>query len=551
MPMGSDAHPYCGKEPYIFISYAHRNEAEAYRVIARMQAEGYRVWYDKGIDPGTEWADNIAERVANCDYFIAFITEEYLKSTNCLDELSFARDKEKKRLLVYLANVTLPDGISMRSNRLQAIHKYAYAREEEFFENLFRAKGIDSSRSAVPQDVENATEPYVEEPPRQSMEKNSNFSPGEPAWQRENTGKVQSAVKRFLATLWAHRRLIFLIAVVCTVLFLVASGLFVKSYTSVLTSLASLKGEDVAEEESPEAVLDSEDFGGMALGMSLENIRAVLLAGGAMKENRANYNGEGMLVIEYVPAGDAYGKEVERIMGIQTFYGRKVKSLIACFDANGLYQLHYALDAAQDADGKQLLKDLNSKYGSPSVQYELTYQWNIRGGIALDYFPVTDVNEDAVRISVSHETYFDMRGFAWGMTPDEAMEAEAGQETPLALTKSGQNSEGFPYQFYEGEWEICGSPVNLLTLNFASDQLVEMKYILSDRSFNQAVTDCTALYGQGGKIAQDGSAMGWNVWMLQPDTDSSILIAISVVKAENGVRLTFRDLERYQTIQGN
>ena len=95
-PTSSSVRPYCGREPYIFISYAHRNETEVYRIIERMQAEGYRIWYDRGIDPGTEWADNIAERVASCDYFIAFITKEYLKSTNCLDELSFAPEKREK-----------------------------------------------------------------------------------------------------------------------------------------------------------------------------------------------------------------------------------------------------------------------------------------------------------------------------------------------------------------------------------------------------------------------------------------------------------------------
>ncbi len=177
-PTSSSVRPYCGREPYIFISYAHRNETEVYRIIERMQAEGYRIWYDRGIDPGTEWADNIAERVASCDYFIAFITKEYLKSTNCLDELSFARDKEKKRLLVYLSNVTLPDGISMRSNRLQAIHKYAYAQEEEFYEKLFRAKGIDSSRAASSDRPESAVAPYVEESPRESEERISAPLPG-------------------------------------------------------------------------------------------------------------------------------------------------------------------------------------------------------------------------------------------------------------------------------------------------------------------------------------------------------------------------------------
>lgn len=543
-PTSSSVRPYCGREPYIFISYAHRNETEVYRIIERMQAEGYRIWYDRGIDPGTEWADNIAERVASCDYFIAFITKEYLKSTNCLDELSFARDKEKKRLLVYLSNVTLPDGISMRSNRLQAIHKYAYAQEEEFYEKLFRAKGIESSREASSDHPESAVAPHVEE------EETIALLPGEEAGQKQRAEEpqsaalsaVQSGAARFMAALWGHRRLFLLAAAVCTALFLISSGLFEKKGTDTPGD------RDAAEEEEPEIVLDSKDLGGMAFGMSLEEIRAILTAG-SMKENNTAYDAEGILLAEYVPVGDAYGKEAGSIIEAQSLYGREIRNLTAYFDAEGLYQVRYTLDAEQDANGKALLKNLSAKYGSPSIQYDSSYQWVMGGDVALGYFPVTGVNEDVIRIAVPHETYLDMRGFVWGMSPDETKEAEEGQELPLTLTKSGQNSDGCPYQFYEGEWEVYGSPVELATLNFMEDQLVEMKYILSGRSYDQVVADCTALYGQGGAIAQDGSAMGWNVWMFQPDTGSSVLIGISVVKAENGARLTFRDLERYEQLR--
>ena len=117
--------PYRGNEPYAFISYAHRNKTEVLTIIGRMQAEGCRIWYDEGIDPGTEWAEHIAQQLTGCDYFIAFLSPEYLESTNCLDELSFARDRKKECLLVYLSNVTMPDGVHMRANRLQAVRKYA------------------------------------------------------------------------------------------------------------------------------------------------------------------------------------------------------------------------------------------------------------------------------------------------------------------------------------------------------------------------------------------------------------------------------------------
>ena len=94
--------PYRGYDaPYIFVSYAHKDGNKASEVIEKLQMEQYRVWYDEGIDPGTEWDENIAEHIENCEYFIALLSREYLVSSNCKDELNFARELEKPRLFIW------------------------------------------------------------------------------------------------------------------------------------------------------------------------------------------------------------------------------------------------------------------------------------------------------------------------------------------------------------------------------------------------------------------------------------------------------------------
>ncbi len=145
--------PYKGKEPYVFISYAHKDKTAVFPVISRMQAAGYRVWFDKGIDPGSEWDEMIARHVEGCGCFIAFLSKNYLASSNCKDELNYARDLEKNRLLVYLEDVTLPAGMAMRLNRLQAIFMHRYEKENEFYETLFSAQGLETCRGegAAPQ----------------------------------------------------------------------------------------------------------------------------------------------------------------------------------------------------------------------------------------------------------------------------------------------------------------------------------------------------------------------------------------------------------------
>lgn len=136
--------PYSGTEKYIFVSYSHKDTPKVMPVISRLMSEGYRVWFDKGIDPGTEWDENIAEHIKACGYFIAFMSANYLASSNCKDELNFARDLEKDRLLIYLEAVELPSGIAMRVNRLQSIYMYTYDNREDFFIKLFSANNINS-----------------------------------------------------------------------------------------------------------------------------------------------------------------------------------------------------------------------------------------------------------------------------------------------------------------------------------------------------------------------------------------------------------------------
>ena len=48
--------PYEGTQPYIFVSYAHKNDAAVLEIIGTLQSRGFRVWYDEGIEAGSEFA---------------------------------------------------------------------------------------------------------------------------------------------------------------------------------------------------------------------------------------------------------------------------------------------------------------------------------------------------------------------------------------------------------------------------------------------------------------------------------------------------------------
>lgn len=150
---------YMGEEPYIFVSYSHKDSERVWPIITRLQADRFRVWYDDGINPGTEWDSNIASHIKNCSFFLVFISENYLASENCKDELSFVRELKKNRVLAYLDEVALPDEMQMRLGRLQAIY-WPRLGDEKAYGKLMRSPGLDICREPEPVPV--APEPPAE-----------------------------------------------------------------------------------------------------------------------------------------------------------------------------------------------------------------------------------------------------------------------------------------------------------------------------------------------------------------------------------------------------
>ena len=107
--MPQNLSPYTGKEPFIFISYAHRDDKRVLPVIHKLLAAGFRIWYDDAIEKGREWDNDIARHVRDCAVFIPFFTENYLDSFNCKNELRYALSKKRRCLAVFLEEISFED----------------------------------------------------------------------------------------------------------------------------------------------------------------------------------------------------------------------------------------------------------------------------------------------------------------------------------------------------------------------------------------------------------------------------------------------------------
>ena len=128
---------YHGDQPYVFISYAHKDSDVVLPIIDRLQRDGYRVWYDEGIPPGSNWDEYISEHLDRCANVLGFLSKAYVKSHNCRDELALTRQKGKPMHLVYVDDVELSPGLKMRYGRIQALFLQKMP-EAEFFQRLYR-----------------------------------------------------------------------------------------------------------------------------------------------------------------------------------------------------------------------------------------------------------------------------------------------------------------------------------------------------------------------------------------------------------------------------
>ncbi len=155
---------YRGTDPYVFVSYAHKDSASVYPELTWLKGEGYPVWYDEGIEAGTDWRGEIASSIKNARVFLFFVSSTSAVSKNCRKEVNFAVEQNIPIIAIHLEATELPDGLSFTLSGLQAIFKYEVPDQE------YRAKLVDGIASYYLRD--SANEKNV---PLPRVEPDSNF----------------------------------------------------------------------------------------------------------------------------------------------------------------------------------------------------------------------------------------------------------------------------------------------------------------------------------------------------------------------------------------
>ena len=131
---------YEGKEPFIFVSYAHRDATRVLPIITALSENGFRIWYDAGIEAGAEWPEYIAKHLEGAKTFIAFLSSNAVDSINCRQEINYAITLGKPTLFIHLDAIELSSGLKMRLGLSQAMFLYQYATLKSFLDELTKTQ---------------------------------------------------------------------------------------------------------------------------------------------------------------------------------------------------------------------------------------------------------------------------------------------------------------------------------------------------------------------------------------------------------------------------
>ncbi len=104
---------YVGNEPYLFISYSHRDTEKVYPLLDMLHDKKYRIWYDESCETGNDFRDELRAKIEGCDAVVLFVSESSMNSPFCGMEVIVARENHKRIFPIYLDDAPVPPAFSI------------------------------------------------------------------------------------------------------------------------------------------------------------------------------------------------------------------------------------------------------------------------------------------------------------------------------------------------------------------------------------------------------------------------------------------------------
>lgn len=99
---------YTGEEPFLFVSYSHRDTAKVYPILDALYDCKYRIWYDESCETGNDFRDELREKIEKSEAILLFVSEASMNSPFCGMEVIVARENGKRLYPIYLDSSEVP-----------------------------------------------------------------------------------------------------------------------------------------------------------------------------------------------------------------------------------------------------------------------------------------------------------------------------------------------------------------------------------------------------------------------------------------------------------
>ncbi len=126
----------------LFISYSRADGAIVKKIVKRLRDLSFDIWIDTGVIGGRKFNEEIAKAIAECDFFLLFISTNSMSSDYIVKEVDVAHEKDKKIILLRLDDVLIPSKLSMQLAGIQWINAQ---QSREWFSQLLIALGSPST----------------------------------------------------------------------------------------------------------------------------------------------------------------------------------------------------------------------------------------------------------------------------------------------------------------------------------------------------------------------------------------------------------------------
>lgn len=136
---------YEGKDSYIFVSYAHKNADLVLPIIDSLYEAGYRIWFDEGIEADAEWPAYIEDHLSRSSALLAFVTSDFVDSSNCRKEITYALNKDIPLIYVMLEDTPLSNGLDLQLADQQCINTSKMS-TERFYEKIAQTSALQECR---------------------------------------------------------------------------------------------------------------------------------------------------------------------------------------------------------------------------------------------------------------------------------------------------------------------------------------------------------------------------------------------------------------------